>query len=306
MGKSAKIKDLSKVNGEFNSYMEELEKEMEEYAQKYEKEFQSQIGSFYANDKNTVQIEGKSYRDYQIEIEFSMKNIQEIISNTTKEIFTVSTSKESEQSEQEKIISALDNYKNMATKIAINFISNILSSLCVSQSSSYIYDIQHVSVGPGLTLHMLVVEKYYDGKGFFDKKRIIQNFIEYKLIFSRTVAAAEMDIEYIFNQIKEYKDDSATYREIKKAYTDLIVSQKFIKEKSDGELHELAGNYKSIMDDLKDSRKAAYLAVQELCTSQNALDTAVTEEEKNINIEMIDKNVLAATHAPLLKYLKGE
>lgn len=303
MGKTAKIKDLSKVNGEFNSYMTEIEKEMGEYAQQYEKEFQTQVDSFYAEDKSFVQIEGKSHRDYQIEIEFSMKNIQEIINNTTKEIFTVSTGEESEQSEEEKIVSALDNYKNMAAKIAINFVSNILSSLCVSQSSSYKYDIQHVSVGPGLTLHMLVVEKYYDGKGFFEKKRIIQNFIEYKLIFSKIVAAAEMDFEYIVSQMQEYMSDSVTYREIKKAHTALITSQKFIQEKNDGELHELAANYKSIMDDLKDSRNEAYLAVKELCTSQNVLAAKVTEE-KNINTEMIDKNVLTATNAPLLKYLQ--
>ncbi|WP_122643950.1 hypothetical protein [Luxibacter massiliensis] len=302
MGKASKIKDLSKANVEFNSYMDELEKEMGEYAKKYQTEFLAEVNNFYADDKTRVQIEGKSHRDYQIEIEFSMKNIKEIIENTTSEIFLSSSG--GEEKEEQKIMSALESYKDMAAKIAVSFLTNVLSSLRFSQSSSYKYDIQHVSVGPGLTLHMLVVEKYYDGKGFFEKKRIIQNFIEYKLIFSKTVAAAEMDIEYITNQMREYSEYSETYLQLKKEYKALITSEEYVKEKAGGERRELAANYKEILADLKDSREEAYQAVKSLCGTQNLLRARTIEMGKEACDEKaVDRKRMAKVNAPLRRYL---
>ncbi len=270
MGKASKIKDYSRAKMEFNSYMDELEKEMGEYAKKYQAEFLAEVDNFYADDKTRVQIEGKSYRDYQIETEFSMKNIKEIIENTTSEIFTFSSG--GEEKEEQKIMSALESYKDMATKIAVNFLTNVLSSLCFSPSSSYQYDIQHVSVAPGLTLHVLVVEKYYDGKGYFERKRIIQNFIEYKLIYSKVLAAGQMDIDYFTNQMREYSEYSATYRQLKKEYQALITSREYVMESRYGERRELAANYKEILTDLKDSREEAYQAVMSLYSHLRARD----------------------------------
>lgn len=308
MGKSRKIQDLSEVNKDFSSYMEELEAEMKACAGKYQEELTEQMKSFYGDDTTTIQIEGKSHNDYQIEMEFSLDNIQKIIVNTTEQLFA-SSSAGGEEQEKEKIMEALDNYKESALHIAVNFVSGILASLCFTRASSYSYDTQHVSVGPGLTLHMLVVERYYDGKGFFEKKHIIQNFIEYRLVFSKKIAARQMDIEYITNKMRDYEEDSETYRRLKKERTALILSTAYVEESAGGELHELAANYKALLDDLTESRQEAYDAVKRLCEpEQNKMLRSASPQALSLDdaleVEKRRKEKLHRINAPLAAYLK--
>lgn len=275
MGKAEKISNLSKTNDSFDKFMSELETNMGEFSKQYQAKMHEEIDEFYREDNSCVFLEGKSHRDYQIENEFSLDNIARMIKETSGEVFGREKKPEETDEESKKkaeVVMAVENYTEMATNVAINFLCNVLSSLTMGQVAEYKYDIQHVSVGPGLTLHMLIVEKFYDGKGYFEKKRVIQNFIEYRLIFSRKKARAEADVQYLHDQLDTLVTSNGAYKKIQTQWIELLTSKEYISEKGiGGELHLLGQNYQSIMKDLKEAYENAYQSIQALTSKTDGV-----------------------------------
>lgn len=272
MGKSPTIQDLAATDQEFTKFMEELGKSVKQTAAGYMTEFQDAVKAFYEDsDGRYIQMAGKEHEDYQVEAEFTMANIAAVIQNIGKEVFE-STSADPET---QAALSALDSYSSMAIKIAVNFLSNALSALAWKESASFTHDIQQVSVGPGLTLHLMIVNRVYEGRGPIRSKKVLQNFIIYRLNFSRKKAAAQADIIYLQTQLNAIAGDSETYKNIRNAWMSLITSKEYLQESPDGNLHLLGKNYMAIMDELRASQRAAYDAVQELVNRQEAANAQV-------------------------------
>ena len=271
MGKSPTIQDLASTSEEFSKFMDDMSKNVKQTAESYMKEFQNAISSFYSDAGDSyTQMDAKEHEDYQVEAEFTMENIANVIQEIGKEVFE----NPSADPETQAAISALDSYSTMAINIAKNFLSNALSALAWKESASFTHDIQHVSIGPGLTLHLMIVNRVYEGRGPIRSKKVFQNYIIYQLNFSRKKAAAQADILYLQTQLNALSGDSETYRNVQKAWMALLTSEKYIKEGLDGELHALGRNYQAIMDDLRASQKAAYEAIKELVDSQEKADAA--------------------------------
>lgn len=265
MGKTKTISDLENENKEFQDFMKQLEENMTTDAAKYVVDFENESKDFYKDDyENVVTIEAKSHRDYQFETEFTTERIAKIIQTTSDEIFGA------QQGDVGEIITALGNYKIMATNVAIHFLTNVLASLTWGQTAEYRYNIQHLSIGPGLTLHILIVEKYYDGTTFFVKKKIVQNYIVYKLCFSKTLAKTEADIEYLNSRLNELHRSEATYNEIYDQWIALILSDDYIAEGSNpnAPLHLREVAYQRILTQLTISRDGAYNAIVALIKQQ--------------------------------------
>ncbi len=296
MGKSPTIKDLSNTDKEFNQFMEELSKNVKETAEGFMSEFQDSVKAFYA-DSNGVytQIAAKEHEDYQVEAEFTMKNIADVIAKIGKEVFETP----SVDAAKQEALAALDSYSGMAIKMAVNFLSNALSALAWKESASYTHDIQHVSIGPGLTLHLMIVNRVYEGRGPIKSKKVLQNFIIYRVNFSRKKAAAQADILYLQTQLNSISGDNDTYRKIQKSWMSLITSEEYVQEKPDGSLHLLATNYQAIMDELRASQKAAYEAIHELVDRQEAADKKVCSTAAVLK----SAKETAAPNAKLVAYL---
>lgn len=271
MGKSPTIKNLAQTDREFTEFMEDMGKKVKQTAAGYMTEFQTAVNSFYESGDNYTQLAAKEHEDYQVEAEFSTTNIATVIQKIGKEVFETPST----DPEKQSALNALESYSNMAINIAINFLSNSLSALAWKESASFTHDIQHVSVGPGLTLHLMIVNRTYEGRGPIHNKKVFQNFIIYQLNFSRKKAGAQADILYLQNQLNSISDDSETYKTIKNAWRTLITSMKYIEEPPDGNLHVLGNNYVAIMDELRASQRAAYDAIQELVNRQEAANSQV-------------------------------
>ncbi len=297
MGKSPTIKNLNGTNEEFTKFMNDLDADISKVAEKYRTEFDMSVKAFYTDTMDgCIQLESKEHRDYQLETEFSMETIGQVIKKTSDEIF----GEEQKDSEKQKAVSALQNYTKMATSIAINFLKNALVSLRWKESAGYTYDIQHVSVGPGLTMHMLIVDRMYVGRGIIENKKVFQNFICYRLIFSKKKAGAEADVEYLDTQMSNLRDSNETYKEIQKQWIDLLKSKEYIMEGKTGDLHDLGMNLQLIMGELKSSYEEAYRAIQELIAKQDGAANLMLKHtaDGTSAVEMDIPNV------PLLSYLR--
>lgn len=302
MGKSRKIQEMSESNEQFHAYVAQMEETMKKSASEYRKEFSASIDEFYKDDKTCTQIEGKSYMDYQIASEFSLDNICGIVQGVADEVFSDENGKTKEEM---ALLESLSAYRNMAAKVAVDFVCNVLSSVGVSQASGYQHSIEHTSVGPGVTLHLLVVGSFYDGKEFFKKQHILENFIEFRLVFSSNVALAEANIKYITDKLNEYVGKSAAYKKIDDMYTNLITSDEYFDEDDGGPLHKKANNYQATLDLLSKKREDAYASIRDVCGVKGVLKSASTEAASVVP-EMVDERAVERANAPLLRYLEGK
>lgn len=271
MGKSPTIKNLSATDQEFTQFMEEMGKNVEAAAAGYMGEFQKTIQDFYADANGKyIQLGAKSHQDYQLETEFSMEAIGQVIEKIGKEIFETPVV----EPEKQKAMAALDEYTGMAIKLAINFLSNAMSALSWKESASYTHDIQHVSVGPGLTLHLMLVNRVYEGRGIIKSKKVFQNFVIYELNFSATKAAAEADVLFLQARLDTIADNTAACKTLQKLQLDIATSPELRKEALDGPLHLLISTYQGLINQLTAAQTEAYNEVQALMARQKAADQA--------------------------------
>lgn len=271
MGKSPTIKNLSETDQEFTQFMEEMGKNVETAAAGFMTEFKKSIQDFYADAEGKyIQLGAKQHQDYQLETEFSMEAIGQVIEKIGKEVFETPSA----DAEKQKAMAALDEYSGMAIKLAVSFLSNAMSALAWKESASYTHDIQHVSVGPGLTLHLMLVNRVYEGRGIIKSKKVFQNFVIYELNFSATKAAAQADVLYLQSRLDAIVSNTASVNAIQNAMVKLITSPEFAADEPNGRLHLLVNTYQSLLDQLSAAQKNAFNEVHELLNRQKAADHA--------------------------------
>lgn len=295
MGKSASIAKMEQDNKEFQRFMSGLVDDMKTYADKYVTSFQDSIDEFYQGKKDGVTaIEEKSHWDYQFDSQFSMERIHSIINKTADEVFGQLT-----DPEKVEIMKALENYKTMAAKLAVNFLSNILVALTWGQTAEYRNDTQHLSLGPGLTMHIMVVEKYYDSSKFFENQKIVQNYIFYKLAFSEDLAKSEIAIDFYTKCMKSIEESSDAYDRLYQKWMDLIISDEYLDETDtiNGPLHIKEKNIQNVLTTLSKAKEDAYNEVNKRKTIQAAADA---QKEEN-GFSMHKK--ITAPNEPLIVYL---
>lgn len=271
MGKSPTIKNLSETDQEFTQFMEEMGKNVETAAAGFMTEFKKSIQDFYADAEGKyIQLGAKQHQDYQLETEFSMEAIGQVIEKIGKEVFETPSA----DAEKQKAMAALDEYSGMAIKLAVSFLSNAMSALAWKESASYTHDIQHVSVGPGLTLHLMLVNRVYEGRGVIKSKKVFQNFVIYELNFSATKAAAQADVLYLQSRLDAIVSNTSSINAIQNAMVKLITSSEFAADEPNGRLHLLVNTYQSLLDQLSAAQKNAFSEVHELLNRQKAADNA--------------------------------
>lgn len=294
MGKSPSIKNLTETDQEFTQFMEEMSKNVKQTADGLMGEFTSAVQSFYADAGGKyIQLAAKEHEDYQLETEFSMEAIGKVIEKIGKEVFETP----SVDAEKQKAMAALDEYTEMAIKLAVNFLSNAMSALAWKESASYSHDIQHVSVGPGLTLHLMLVNRVYEGRGVIRSKKVFQNFVIYQLNFSASKAAAQADVLYLQSRLDAITSSTVNYNSIQDLMIKTITSAEFAAEDPNGRLHLLVGTYQGLMDQLSAAQTKAYNEVHALLERQKKADNATVSNQAGLPAE-------SAPNAKLLAYLE--
>lgn len=275
MGKSPTIKNLAETDQEFTQFMEEMGKNVDAAAAGYMDEFKKSIQNYYTDAGGKyVQLGAKEHKDYQLETEFSMEAISKVIEKIGKEIFETPVV----DTEKQKAMAALDEYSGMAIKLAVSFLSNAMAALAWKESASYTHDIQHVSVGPGLTLHLMLVNRVYEGRGIIKSKKVFQNFVIYELNFSPTKAAAQADVLFLQSRLDAIVSNNATYNTLQASMVKLITSPEFANDEPNGRLHQLANTYQGLMDQLAAAQRNAYNEIHELLNRQKAANIAAKSD----------------------------
>lgn len=297
MGKSPTIKNLSETDQEFTQFMEEMGKNVETAAAGYMGEFKKSIQDFYTDAGGKyIQLGAKEHKDYQLETEFSMEAIGKVIEKIGKEVFETPSA----DAEKQKAMAALDEYTGMAIKLAVNFLTNAMSALAWKESASYTHDIQHVSVGPGLTLHLMLVNRVYEGRGIIRSKKVFQNFVSYELNFCATKAAAQADVLYLQSRLDTIAENTTSLKAIQAALIKLITGAEFAADEPNGRLHLLASTYQGLLDQLAAAQKNAYNEVRELLERQQAADRAAAAPGSATLLSVAEP----APNAMLLSYLE--
>lgn len=298
MGKSPTIKNLSETDQEFTKFMEEMGKNVRAAAETYMGEFQASIQKFYTDAGGSyIQFAAKQHEDYQVETEFSLKNIAEVIEKIGKEVFE---DQPGYDEEKQKAMVALGEYSGMAVKLAVSFLTNALSALSWKESASYTHDIHHVAVGPGLTLHLMLVNREYEGRGPIKSKKVFQNFIIYELNFCATKAAAEADVLFLQARLDTIAENTETCKVLGKLEREIIMSPDLRKEPADGPLHLMLSTYRGMITELTAAQTEAYNEVQALMKRQKAADNAA-ENPGAASLFGVEE---PAPNAMLLSYLE--
>lgn len=295
MGKSDTVKKLLETNQEFSQFMNEISKSAQQVTDQNRERFEKEIRDSYAGcGGKYIQLDSRTHEDYQVESEFSLAHIGDVIKKIGGEVFGMTNA----DPEKEEIIDAMNKYADMAVKIAVSVLSNVLSTLVWKQSAHYTSNIQHVSVAPGLTLHLMVVNQTVEGQGPLSSKKLIQNVILYQLNFSMAKARAQTGILYLESLLASMNQAGDAYLRLQKLLTDLITSKEYAQEGPDGNYHALANTYKGLMADQKASRDEAYAEVKKLIAQQ-----AEADKQKALNAGNVAANPAAAPNAKLLAYL---
>lgn len=163
----------------------------------------------------------------------------------------------------------------MAVKLAVSFLTNALSALSWKESASYTHDIHHVAVGPGLTLHLMLVNREYEGRGPIKSKKVFQNFIIYELNFSATKAAGQADVLYFPSRMDAVMETGATLKAIQDVLLKLITGPEFAADPSNGRLR--LSVYQGLIDQLSAAQKNAYDELKKLVEWKRSADhTAIS------------------------------
>lgn len=270
MGKSDKVKELQATDQNFSTMMTTMEESLNETADKQSGIFEDEIQKFYGDNFKFVTImEAGEHRDYQLQMDFSMSQIGDVIRTTGEEVFGRITTSEKSKDQQE-IVSSIQPYYDFAISAATSILTDVLTLLSWSQSADYQIEAQHKSVGPGLTMHLLILSKAFQGSTSTENKAVLQNYIRYKIIFSPQKAGVEMDIAYLLAQEKEFDTKTKKYESYQEKLDKIYEDDAYYDEDDNGPLHRRAHNYEGLLTDLHNARQQAYNAVQNLVKQYKA------------------------------------
>ncbi|MGN0318675.1 MAG: hypothetical protein ACI4E1_12165 [Lachnospira sp.] len=192
MGKSKSIQQHVDTNEEFQIYLKKLQASMVEKVEKDNKDFIDKVNSFYEGKSYVTMQEGERW-DYRQRNEFNLDSISEAVKGIVDSTFdSQDDDKKKEKPDQE--------YKELAFQIGKNIVLNALNIFKASSTIEYSHSYTAETVCPGLTLHMLVATDSYSDSHWLGSENIIESYIVYKLIYSKDVAEADVEIDLFRKQ----------------------------------------------------------------------------------------------------------
>jgi hypothetical protein len=202
MGHAPTIADLQKQNEEFSKYIESATANLKKRAEPEEEDFNTTVESFYKeNNWDQQPLGGGSYMNYTQAAEFSLTAIDDTLDKIAKAVFAGGEPPGGTVMEDAKTVAKvateLADFQVLALYAARAFISNMLGVFDKSASTEYHSIVQSKSLAPGLMLHIWNFGDAFHRKDFFDNNFIIENAINFKLIYSFGQAEMEQDVEYM-------------------------------------------------------------------------------------------------------------
>lgn len=211
MGKSKSIADLESQDDSFSQYIAQATDKLKQRSASDQNTFEQNVKSFYEqNGWDQQPIAGGSFMNYHQEAEFSLDSIKIMLNSVADSIFKGGSPPDGTTVDKAeavaKIITEMMSYEALALCAAEAFVLNILGAFDTKISVEYHSIVKSQSLSPGLMLHAWNFGDAFHQNDYFNNEFIVENAINFKLIYSYAQAAMEQDIEYMNNHSKLIED----------------------------------------------------------------------------------------------------
>lgn len=212
MGHSPSISDLKKQNKEFSDYIKSATDNLNARAKPEEGKFLSMVDDYYKKDNWDQQpLCGGSNTDYRQAAEFSLDSISTSLKSVANAVFMGGAPPDGVDLLQDaeavaKVAAEMASFEALALSAATAFINQILGAFSTSISTEYHSDRSSKSISPGLTLHVWYYGDAFHKEDYFNNNFILENVIEFKLIYSFSQAKMQQDISYMDAHTQEIDD----------------------------------------------------------------------------------------------------
>lgn len=268
MGQSKSITDLKQQNDEFNQYMTLATANLKSRAQPLEAEFNATVESFYTkNNWDQQPIGGGSNMDYRQASEFSLDSIQQSVQRVANAVFKGGVPPDGTLMDDAKAVakvaSEMASFEVLALTAATSFLTQLLGAFDTGLSTEFHSTVQSKSLAPGLMLHTWYFGDAFQKEDYFNNQFIIENAVNFKLIYSFAQAAMEQDIAYMEFHSKEIDK-----------LEDLI-------DKMQEHLDELQLDPATSLSTIEDYQKRMEMSKQNMETYRNEVDSLVKKYRAN-------------------------
>lgn len=232
MGKSNSIEQQQKKNEEFQTYLSNIQKNLDDKAKKHGEEFLSKLQAYHGADYDKIiRIGAAEKYDFRQLDEVTFGNLQNVIQGTVDAIFPGSGQDKDIDEKAKEAISKVADFRGMAAAVATNLIMGAMNILATSSEITFNYSIKSESICPGLTLHILVANDSYKDSRWFHNTEIVESYVRYELVFSYSQVQTEMDIKYFNYQLAAIEKLEETVNILKGKYADALIDPDVSEEK---------------------------------------------------------------------------
>lgn len=267
MGKSKSIKELDDQNKAFQTYLQDIQNQLQTRYKDDLAKFDANVKAFYGEEKykNVVIITMAERYDFRQVGEVTLDNIKKVIDSVVETVFPGDGQSKEMTDDAQKAMESVKNYKDVAAELAKVVVFAALDAFSASSELKTGCEFSSESICPGVTMHLMVANDSYRDKNWFNNAEIVQTCIKYALVFSYDLAMAEVDIEFIQNKIAEMREWEVTVAELGNTYKKMLLDMSVKPE----ELQVTKMRYDAAKDEVEAARKAVD-DVYRAHTSRNA------------------------------------
>jgi hypothetical protein len=228
MGKSQSIADLESQDDSFSKYIAHATDDLKQRATSDQNTFDQYVKSFYEqNGWDQQPIAGGSFMNYHQEAEFALDSIKTTLNSVADSIFKGGSPPDGTTVDKAeavaKVVTEIMSYEALALCAAEAFVLNILGAFDTSISAEYHSIVKSQSLAPGLMLHAWNFGDAFHQSDYFNNEFIVENAINFKLIYSFAQAAMEQDIEYMKNHSKLIEDQESQIEKMQQKMDELTL-----------------------------------------------------------------------------------
>lgn len=212
MGKSNSIQEQQKKNQEFQNYVNDMEKDMDQRMSVLEEGIDKMQKAHYENfDDKALLIEGR-YNHLTTISEWSLKSISAIIDSCSRALFGSKEPEGSAKTETEKEVSAsiqaIKSREEYIANAAFDIVQSILGGFNDATSTSVEKQMEGKPIAPGMTLFIGVENNSFSSVKFFSAERIVQTIFTFKVYYSIKEGQAQSAL----SDLQVYEDQKEIFR----------------------------------------------------------------------------------------------
>jgi hypothetical protein len=227
MGSTPSISDLRRQNAEFDKFIVAAKTALEDRTRPDKERFDKFVQDFYARQKWDQQFlaQGRN-EDYRQAAEFSLDGVQGVLKQWVKSLFSGGPPPVGgvvgEAIQVARVASSLIAFEALAFNAATAFVQASLGAFDSKVSIEFHSNMSSKSLAPGLTLHVWSYGDSFHRRDFFNNEYIIENVLEFRLIYSFAQAEVEQDIEYLNSHTLQIEQTDDTLRELQNHYLRML------------------------------------------------------------------------------------